>query len=458
MAGRSHTTRTPHRMNEALNRDAMGFVSRQNVANADFRKAIYVAPLGKGFHQVRNPVSGEVYTVADGLGGATVAPGSTVGLLSYHGLPGEVLATRAPAGFGGSATSSVTRTPNQVPATELAVNFGGYYSAWSFYCDGGEDIWLACIHSKRSYDADWNFISGYNSIRVSKLNYASVTGQIELAGTGYDAPDDGGEAGAEVFSIDGDVVTDEGSLNVAGTISIASSGGVVFVTYAEDASTGPWTVLCASDSGEVYGSDSFSGVDGRNPYTEPYRRSAIHNAYDGKFYFADPIGPGAENYRFCTRSSTNAAIENELLLNFASASRYYAGMVPLIGSGGVRIFRVGSTPGNEAFIDYNSDMTAATGWTAMSLGSEHSMGNGSMVIPYSTGYATAGATLRAPGPTTYGVFTFNTAGALVGNIGDYSGIIGPLFPCASGGVIFQGGIGSFSYYTLRRMLSNGTMA
>lgn len=116
MAGRNHTTRTPHRLNAALKRDLFGFIARQTVASQDLRKVIYVSPWGKGFHKVKNPVSDEEYVVSDGLGGATMAPDSVAMAASFSGQQGETIISRPPAGFGGSAATKTTLPPETRPA------------------------------------------------------------------------------------------------------------------------------------------------------------------------------------------------------------------------------------------------------------------------------------------------------------------------------------------------------
>lgn len=116
MAGRNHTTRTPHRLNAALKRDLFGYIARQTVGSQDLRKVLYVSPWGKGFHKVKNPVSDEEYVVSDGLGGATMAPGSVAMAASFSGQQGETIISRPPAGFGGAATTKTTLSPETRPA------------------------------------------------------------------------------------------------------------------------------------------------------------------------------------------------------------------------------------------------------------------------------------------------------------------------------------------------------
>lgn len=116
MAGRNHTTRTPHRINAALKRDLFGYIARQTVGSQDLRKVLYVSPWGKGFHKVKNPVSDEEYVVADGIGGATMEPGSVAMAASFSGQQGEVIISRPPAGFGGASVSKTTAIPSSRPA------------------------------------------------------------------------------------------------------------------------------------------------------------------------------------------------------------------------------------------------------------------------------------------------------------------------------------------------------
>lgn len=146
MAGRSHTTRTPHRINQALNRDVLGFLARQTVATQDLRKVIYVSPHGKGYHKVKNPVSEEVYVVADGLGGATMVPDSVAIAASFSGQAGEVIISRPPAGFGGASITHVTVAPNRAPTA--AAPDDATYTNLGFCWDGANS--QAIIARRRS--------------------------------------------------------------------------------------------------------------------------------------------------------------------------------------------------------------------------------------------------------------------------------------------------------------------
>lgn len=146
MSGRTHGTRSPSRIRDIIGRDASSYVSRQTVASQDLRKAIYYSPHGKGYHKVQNPFSGEVYVVADGLGGSTVTPGAVVMVASFSGQHGEVLISRPPAGFGGSSVTRVTRPPDDIPVTVNVVLTGQTHLSMA-YDAGGNRMLLARIAS-----------------------------------------------------------------------------------------------------------------------------------------------------------------------------------------------------------------------------------------------------------------------------------------------------------------------
>lgn len=164
-------------MNRALNRDERGLIARDNVARADLRQAIYVSPFGKAFHKVRNPVSDEVYVVADGLGGATVVPGQTVVLGSFNGRPGEVLIARPPAGFGGSASIATTLPPLNQPPTpdpvEPDVDFSRAYYGICYSPDGGE-AFIAAVDT-----ADDDSYKRFKILRVDRDDMPHVSQTVE---------------------------------------------------------------------------------------------------------------------------------------------------------------------------------------------------------------------------------------------------------------------------------------
>lgn len=472
MAGRSHTTRTPHRMNEAIGRDALGFVARQNVANADFRKAIYVRPLGKGFHQVRNPVSGEEYTVSDGLGGATVEPGATVGLLSYHGMPGETLATRAPAGFGGSATSSVTRTPRIEPLADPGGGDGVLsYRGWSYGCDGSSSVLVAAFLYK----------SGPSTveIRVGEIDADSIVGDdINFRGDS-----DAGEIGTELFTSEPiEIGESEFDDKLHRTLAVVAADGVTFVVHTDSLASGDYVVSCFDGSGALLGSDTFAG---RTPPSSLMERLVSLNQHsavvsDGLFYFAHPIGSGSQEFRFCIRDPSDASVVAYADVDFELTDHSYAGMTPLPG-GGVRVwsrYDLGGSAGYGEFRDFDASMVCALGaqatvWQFVSPGDQYKLntdgvggtavlGNVTMAMETlrpTTEYVLIGT--HSTGPTLV-AFDLDSSTAFVSaNATDpeMDGKVQPAFPCHDNGFILSSeDDGSTGQGVLNRILSDGTKA
>lgn len=181
MSGRTHETRTPHKMNEALGRDVLGFVARQTKATQDLRKVIYVGPFGKGFHKVRNPVSNEEYVVADGLGGTTMRPGSVAGVMSFSGQHGEVLAVRSPLGFATASSGGFGTSVTGIPSSPTQLPLGPLLWSRTFYVDmcynrDSDKAYIAAFET-----SDVNGIPVYRIafIRVAKINIPHSTQAVE---------------------------------------------------------------------------------------------------------------------------------------------------------------------------------------------------------------------------------------------------------------------------------------
>jgi len=367
MAGKTHGTRTSERMNEALKRDLFGFIARQTKATQDFRQAIYLHPDGKIGHWVRNPYSAEPYWVADLTGGSTFEPGSTVMLASFSGRRGEGIVGRSPAGFGGAAISEVTLPPSVTPETTPAVPAfsQGYYQGWSFYCDGGPDIWLACFHVRFRYDSGPVFVDGQRFLRIAKLPVSSISGATELALDGYEIGEFlNGVGGTEQFRLADELMTGL-SDPIPATYCIVQSGGVIFVVAGEFSSTS-YSVICMTDSGEVIGSDYFTG---RTPSSTTSDYMSINQAVvsptDGGFYFAHPVGAGSEQFRFCKRSPTTGAIESYVDLDLNALGYEFASICPIPSASGVRIFGSQGSGLPCVYKDYDSSFSDLSGWVVM---------------------------------------------------------------------------------------------
>ncbi len=328
MARNSHGTGTPGRMNEALGRDALGFIARQTVQTQDFREAIYGYPDGKQGHWVRNTHSETFYWVGDLTGGSTFEPGSIVFVASRSGKRGEKIIGSSPAGMVSASVATVTAPasvgPISAPLTE------GTYSGWSYFGDGSSYVYLACAHHKKQYryvgGANY-YVSGTVQIRVSRIAVGDIIGQTNLAPNGYS--DDeflGGVGGVELFRSDPvDLVADPptdpetGITNDPGipwrTCALSTDGTNFFVVYTKDDSASTFTVDCYDASGTLQGTDTFTG---RTPPHDQVDLINEHSAIvsGGLFVFAHPIG-SAKEFTFTTRG-TDAAIIDSLVIDFAA--------------------------------------------------------------------------------------------------------------------------------------------
>ncbi len=143
MAGSHHTGRRSWRPSTVRGRTLATVLDGRRQAEADLRRALYVRPLGYGFHVVKNVCNDQEYTVADGLGfKRTFTPGTAVLLGSQTGHPGELLMAGPPSGVGGSSAYGVQRVyrttgpaPVVVPTyTEgpgaVWYDSGTVYAAW----------------------------------------------------------------------------------------------------------------------------------------------------------------------------------------------------------------------------------------------------------------------------------------------------------------------------------------
>lgn len=179
MSAPTHSTRHPHRISEINSRTPLGLFGRHRVAAAPLRKAIYYGPLGQPSHIVTNPHSGERYVVADGLGGATLQRGTPVVLASFGGQHGEVLISRPPAGYGGSAVIASQALPNVIPVAaepdpvEPDVEFTRAYYAICYSPDGDE-AFIAAVDT-----ADDSSYKRFKVLRVDRDDMPHVSQEVE---------------------------------------------------------------------------------------------------------------------------------------------------------------------------------------------------------------------------------------------------------------------------------------
>lgn len=448
-------------MNEALGRDVLGYIARQTKATQDFRQAIYLYPDGKIGHWVRNPYSEQAYWVADMTGGSTFEPGSTVMLGSFSGRRGEGIIGRSPAGFGGSAISEVRLPPSIAPPSATpdpeGIETFGHYKGWAYYCGGGSSVLLACFHRKdRFLLSGPTFVDGTVELLVSRLSVSSIVGAQGLAVDGYDDGEflDGTVGGTELFRYGQVAATtfDDPDWRV---VSLCEDGSTLFVVYAPYPGS-TYHVLCLNDSGELLGSDTFTGrsivgyaVD------DMQENSAVYCPDDGKFFFAHPIGSGSEEFRICRRSSVSAAIEAYVDIDFAAAGKEFSGIAPRpAGSPGVRVFRSTGTGLPCDYRDYDADMAALTAWVTMDFGPDYEMPGGrNAFVKSASGYHVFGRNpLNEPS-----VFEIDNSGDFDASLVDDIDQGPPSYPAASGSMVLQGPV-TISEITLYRMLSDGSIA
>lgn len=462
MARNSHGTGTPGRMNEVLGRDALGFIARQTVQTQDFREAIYAYPDGKQGHWVRNTHSETLYWVGDLTGGSTFEPGSIVFVASRSGKRGEKIIGRSPAGMVSASVATVT-TPNSVgPVSAPTGDIGthGYYKGWAYYCDGGAYVWVASFHDKRSFDAgDLTFIEGTIELRVARIAVSSFSGSEELPNDGYEDGEfspDGTVGGTELFTYGTVplVAFDDPDYRV---VSLVEAGGTVFVVYAAYPG-GDYTVLALSDSGELLGSDTFSGRSiAAQASTDLNESSAVYCPDDAQFFFAHPIGTGSEEFKICRRNMLSAGIEAEVDIDFAAAGREYVGIAPLpAGNLGLRVFRSAGSGNPCEYRDYDSGLTPLTAWIAMDFGPDNELPGGrNCIVRNLTGYAVFGRDdVNDPA-----VFLVDHSGDFISEVAVLPDHRSPIYPAASGSLILSGlAVISLSEASLYRMLNDGTIA
>jgi hypothetical protein len=112
LGSQSHSTGTPQRPGLASSRGAVAIAAHRRETEADMRMAVYVQPLGKLWHLVKNYCNDQVYRVTS-RAGLTFSPGSVVVLGSNTGHPGEFIISEPAGGRRGASvqgTVTVLRT------------------------------------------------------------------------------------------------------------------------------------------------------------------------------------------------------------------------------------------------------------------------------------------------------------------------------------------------------------
>lgn len=182
MAG--NHSRRPTRVSTIGTRGLPALLDGRRTAEADIRRALYVRPLGRGFHVVRDVCNEQEYVVADGTGASTFAPGSVVSVGSFTGNPGEFILGRPPAGFGGASAFPVSpgrRTYSTVSDPSVA-------EAWDFVRPVGiawnaSGSWAHLVRTREVTD-EASVISA-RRLEVARLDRAEIPSESSKTGSTY---------------------------------------------------------------------------------------------------------------------------------------------------------------------------------------------------------------------------------------------------------------------------------
>jgi hypothetical protein len=297
-------------------------------------------------------------------------------------------------------------------------------------------------------------VDGQRFLRIAKLPVSSISGATELALDGYEIGEFlNGVGGTEQFRLADELMTGL-SDPIPATYCIVQSGGVIFVVAGEFSSTS-YSVICMTDSGEVIGSDYFTG---RTPSSTTSDYMSINQAVvsptDGGFYFAHPVGAGSEQFRFCKRSPTTGAIESYVDLDLNALGYEFASICPIPSASGVRIFGSQGSGLPCVYKDYDSSFSALSGWVVMDFGPDNAMDGGKGTFAArSGGFSVFGKNVS----TDAGIFLIDNLGDFVSEVGDNPDIRSPLFRGPSSSHILNGPPISTNT-AISRMLSDGTMA
>lgn len=479
MAGSHHTGRRPTRVATIAARGLPALLDGRRTSEADIRPAIYVRPLGNGFHVVRNICNEQEYVVADGTGGGTFAPGSIVSVGSYTGNPGEFILGGPPAGFGGASSYSIqlaVRGYATVPPAAPTLTERGFYRGWAYYCGGSSDVWLACAHYRKRLDpGTLAFVEGEVAIRVAVLSASSITGSLSLASTGY-AIDEltDGAGGSEAFSSASTALAapthDSYLFRV---VALAAGGGRVAVVYTKNHTSTTYTVDLYTSAGTLVASKTLTGVAYPDTFAFEYLNSnaVVYSANDDDFYFADRTA--TNTFTFRRRSLTDMSVAASISINFGATGHVYTGCTARPGAAGIRIFRSNAAATSQDYLDLDADMVdvGAVGWVSMAFGTENGyqwdyLGTGgpggNSTCLNGSEFAATGQIERTPPSNKFGVFKIDAAGALDANMNATTmqrTNCPPLFSCGTDTFICtNAGTGPNGTLQLRRMLSNGTLA
>lgn len=170
MGSSTHTQGAPQRPGLASRRTLAAVLERNRERTADNRLAIYVRPLGRNMHLVRNHCNAQEYRVGSLIAGLTFSPGSEVLLMSNSGHPGEVIAGGPPVGRRGASVApfSLRVAPFEVTSSDpcdLSYHLGHEYTAiYANFSTGAISAWLY---------TDGDYASDIASTTIADLTFST---------------------------------------------------------------------------------------------------------------------------------------------------------------------------------------------------------------------------------------------------------------------------------------------
>jgi hypothetical protein len=132
----THTQGSPQRPGLTTQRDFRAVLAHNQERTADNRYAIYLRPIGRDMHLVRNECNEQPYVVNSLTPGATFSPNSMVMLVSNSGHPGEAIVGGPPLGRKGASlvasvpalrVSTLTAEEPTDPPPVLSATILGFY-------------------------------------------------------------------------------------------------------------------------------------------------------------------------------------------------------------------------------------------------------------------------------------------------------------------------------------------
>lgn len=110
MGSSSHTQGRGERLSSIGERSIVSLLDQRRQSEADIRyEAIYIRPLGRGIHLIKNICNDQEYKVSSLNGSATYTPGQVVVVGSHTGHPDEFIMGNPPAGKRGASLYPIVR-------------------------------------------------------------------------------------------------------------------------------------------------------------------------------------------------------------------------------------------------------------------------------------------------------------------------------------------------------------